>query len=353
MKNTEILSYYEESKKIIDKAIKVSEQRKEQFEFYLVNDTPDTVEALSGVVYPIELEDIERGFSQSSIYYTGYSSISKFTGDITLNRINSSRMKLVYSTAQFGISQNRRALIPQICEINGYLNVTCDAYTLGITQNKVHYFSLLNDKFPVAPFTYYDNMHNNPDLTAFSNYLIIKPSLECAAIGVKKVSKSGKIFDICQSMEQQYKQRIVIQEYISGYEISVPVLKVGYNYASLPPVWVKFDSDILTEKIVDDVNYEFIPLPNEEVTNSLNLVNLMDVAKEIASFLGASGLTRYDFRVTNDGEFYLFDLAALPVLASTGSCLKSYDKLYESNSIRYPLFKSIIGAAIIDNQLAQ
>jgi hypothetical protein len=353
MSNAEILSYYKESKEILDRAIKVSEQQKEQFEFYLVNDTPDTVEALSGLVYPIELEDIERGFSQSSTYYTGYSSISKFTGDIALNRMNSSRMKLVYSTAQFGISQNRRALIPQICEIHGYLNVTCDAYTLGITQNKVHYFSLLNNKFPIAPFTYYDNIHNNPDLSALSNYLILKPSLECAATGVKKVNKLEKICSICQNMEEQYKQRIVIQDYIDGYEISVPVLKVGNDYVSLPPVWVKFDSDILTEKTVDDVNYEFIPLPNKEIPNSINFLKLMDIAKEMASFLGASGLTRYDFRVTNDSEFFLFDLAALPVLASTGSCLKSYDRLYESDNIKHPLFKSIIGAAIINNQLAQ
>ncbi|MEJ1594639.1 hypothetical protein SMA75_26580, partial [Escherichia coli] len=73
------------------------------------------------------------------------------------------------------------------------------------------------------------------------------PALECAAVGVKKIKNNDiQIRDEVFRMRNLYNQNIIIQEYIDGYEVSVPVINKGNKYISLPPVWVTFEGDILT-----------------------------------------------------------------------------------------------------------
>ena len=73
---------------------------------------------------------------------------------------------------------------------------------------------------------------------------------------------------------------------------------------------------------------------------------LLHHAEQIMSFLGTNGLTRVDYRIKNAEEYYVFDIAALPVLANTGTCMQSFKYLFDNQN---SLFKAIIGSTLFQH----
>lgn len=339
---------YYSIKEKVNPLICFAEEQKDKYHIIAIFDTPDSLDALSGIVYPLESENIETGFVCSSKYYTGYHNVSCFIGDLLIGKINPNKgiKYLVYSTAQIGTNINRRFYVPLLCEHLGFVNLTCDAYSLGILQNKAHYFYLL-DGFFKTPQTYVYKGENDFSFSLHSSIVVLKPALECAALGVKKIKNQiTLITEELHNMQQKYQQDILVQEYIEGYEVCVPVINQGSEYTALPPVWVEFDGSILTFDLVDKVKYNMIALPNKKFPLNDLIPQLLLHSQKIMSFLGTKGLTRVDYRITSDGLIYIIDIAALPILAQTGTCQVSFSALYPDN--KYSIFQAVIGAGLIN-----
>ena len=141
----------------------------------------------------------------------------------------------------------------------------------------------------------------------------------------------------------RFKQKIVIQEYIDGYEISVPVIEKKGHYFSTPPIWVKFDGDILDYNKVDDFQYSFSVLPCAEFPYNEVIPAVCKHAEKVMQFVGSKGLTRVDYRIKSARDYYIFDIAALPVLADTGTCAQSFKSLLGSSE---SMFEAIIGSCL-------
>lgn len=343
-----IKEVYQEIKEKIDPLICLAEEQKNDYHLYAIFDTPGDQEAQSGIVYPIESENIETGFVCSTKHYTGYHNISNFIGDLLTGRLklNGELTNLVYSTAQVGISINRRFLIPLICEQLEIVNLTCSAYAMGLLQNKAHYFYLLSNFFN-TPQTFVYKGEASFSFSISSPDVILKPSLECAALGVKKIKNQKKeVVKELHNMWIKFQQGILVQEYIDGYEVCVPVVGNGGEYVGLPPVWVQFNESILTFDLVDNVNYKMVALPNEAFPLNDLIPQLILESQQVISFLGAQGITRVDYRITADGRIYIIDIAALPVLAQTGTCQVSFSALYPNNS--HSIFQTLIGAGLFN-----
>ena len=60
-------------------------------------------------------------------------------------------------------------------------------------------------------------------------------------------------------------------------------------------------------------------------------------------FIGSKGLTRVDYRIKGINDFYIFDIAALPVLADTGTCAQSFKSLFGNSE---SMFEAIIGSSL-------
>lgn len=120
------------------------------------------------------------------------------------------------------------------------------------------------------------------------------------------------IIDELRAMRDKYNQDIILQEYISGYEVSVPVIRKGDNLIALPPVWVKFNEDILTYSSVDNFEYSFSVLPDKEFPYNEVISALISHASQIMAYINSDGLTRVDYRIKNSKDFYVFDIAATP-----------------------------------------
>lgn len=339
--------YYDKCIDEINELITLAELYKDKFHVITVFDNPYKIEAPSGMIFPIEIEDIEAGFSCASVKYTGYSDYYEFKKDVLNNKFSNSNTEyLVYSTSQKGADIERRSFVPLLCKEHNLRILTCDSYRLSLLMNKAHHFFLLKmlGHIPETDVFFGQEVLHN---TIQSKYVILKPALECAAVGVKKIINNDiQIIAEALRMKDLFNQKIIIQEYIEGYEVSVPVIKKREKYISLAPVWVIFEGDILTYTTVDDFKYGFKVLPDISFPLNDVIPNLLHHAEQIMSFLGTDGLTRVDYRVKTSGEYYVFDIAALPVLANTGTCMQSFKYLFGDHS---SLFKAIIGSALYSN----
>lgn len=330
------------NKEMILELISLCQEHQEDTQVITVFDDPYNTEALSGMIFPKEISDVEAGFSYASTYYTGYNDFWKFKKDVEDGKFSNPNMKyLVYSTSQLGTDVDRRSHVPIICKENRLTLLTSDAYQLGLLMDKSHYFSLLKD-FSHIPHTITYYGQKNFKNTIKSPYIILKPALECAAVGVTKV-KNGNLLPLLKDMQDKFNQKILAQEYIEGYEVSVPVLERDGHYISTPPVWVKFEGDILDYNKVDDVQYSFSVIPNEEFPYNDVIPSICKHAEQIMQFIGAKGLSRVDYRIRNEKDFYVFDIAALPVLADTGTCAHSFKALLGNSESMY---EAIIGSCL-------
>lgn len=335
---------YSKCREEILELISISEHNRKNIHIITVFDDPYNVEAASGMIFPIEISDVETGFSFASTYYTGYKDYFSFKKDVEQNKFSNPDIKyLVYSTSQIGTDINRRSFVPILCKENGLSILTCDSYRLELLMDKSHYFSLLNT-FSHIPRTLTYLGQTNFDNTIESPYVILKPSLECAATGVIKVKNENHIImSLLPKMQKKYNQKIVVQEYIEGYEVSVPVLEKKGQYIATPPVWVKFSGDILTYNMVDNFQYSFSVLPCIEFPYNEIIPKICAHAEQVMQFIGSKGLSRVDYRIKNNSEFYIFDIAALPVLADTGTCAQSFKSLFNNSE---SMFQAIIGACL-------
>ena len=335
---------YDKCKDEILELISISENNRSNMHVITVFDDPYKVEAASGMIFPTEISDVETGFSYASTYYTGYNNYFSFKRDVEQNVFSDPHKKyLVYSTSQKGTDINRRSYVPILCQENGLSLLTCDAYRLGLLMDKSHYFSLINC-FSHIPHTLTYLGQANFENTINSSYVILKPALECAAVGVTKVKNENKIImPLLAEMHKKYNQKILLQEYIEGYEISVPVLEKKGQYISTPPVWVKFNGDILTYNMVDNFQYSFSVLPCTAFPYNNIIPEVRRHAEQVMQFIGSKGLSRVDYRISAENQFYIFDIAALPVLADTGTCAQSFKALWGKSE---SMFQAIIGSSL-------
>ncbi len=339
-----MIKEYDKCKEQIQELIDIANLEKERLHIITIFDNPYQTDALSGMIYPIEIEDIEAGFLCSAEKYTGYMDYKLFEKDLSTEIFADPNIKYcVYNTSQQGIGICRRNYVPMLCEKYQLHNLTCNAYTLSLLMNKAHYFSLLQP-FGHIPKTDIFTNYGLCFKSVNSQYVILKPALECAAVGVKKMENDTlSIIDELRAMRDKYNQDIILQEYISGYEVSVPVIRKGDNLIALPPVWVKFNEDILTYSSVDNFEYSFSVLPDKEFPYNEVISALISHASQIMAYINSDGLTRVDYRIKNSKDFYVFDIAALPILANTGTCMQSFKYLFGEKE---SLFKAIIGSVL-------
>ena len=82
-------SIYDKCANEINELITLAELTKDKNHIITVFDNPYKIEAPSGMIFPIEIEDVEAGFLCSSARYTGYSDYDSFKKDVTNNKFKS------------------------------------------------------------------------------------------------------------------------------------------------------------------------------------------------------------------------------------------------------------------------
>lgn len=152
--------------------------------------------------------------------------------------------------------------------------------------------------------------------------LVVKPNAEGSSLGIDENSLCYN-YDVAKSKSKELLIRygtVLVEEYISGYEITVWIIGNKNNYMLIQPLSISvnnqyfFDSKIITMN--DKANHtRSYSLSNNLFSPKQNEI-IIDTAKKIFETLGMRDYGRIDFRF--DGKnLYFIEANALPIFSKS------------------------------------
>lgn len=148
---------------------------------------------------------------------------------------------------------------------------------------------------------------------------VVKPTRQGSSIGVSVV-KDEESFKQAVAEAFKYDDKVICEEYISGKELTVPVM----NDEAFPPIWVRPKSGFydfknkytagMTDYLLDT------DLPKER------LDELATLAKRAYKACSCRSMARVDFIATED-KFYVIEINTVPGMTATSLVPKSAGKL--------------------------
>lgn len=250
---------------------------------------------------------------------------------------------IVLNSAQKGVAEGRKSLVPAFCELNNLLHTNSSAYISSFSRDKYHWYSLLeNCGYNVAKSWLYDQ--NSGWLFGKSptagKKVICKLNSECSSIGLENeniFAYSKEQDTYIKDMSRKFNQRVIVQEFIEGREIEVPVIVTKKKGFSMLPVGIKIGTNkILGKQILNyDVRgnnkFSFYDFSLEEQDLSKQICRQTE---EIAYNLGIFGLGRIDFRINSKNECFVTDISTNPHITKSMSYYFAYKKLgYEYEDV--------------------
>ena len=268
-----------------------------------------------------EYETISTTCKKLGYEVLGYFNESAFMTAIVNEKIHLNQKKiLVINSAQTGTHIGRKSLIPAFCEYFKIMYAGSNPYVVSLCRDKFHSNILLNG--------YVDNILNTYLYSPFDGWIggkspqigkrvIAKLNAESASIGLEE----NNVFvynqdadSILKRLSLLYNQSIIIQPFISGYEIELPII-IGKDKLPTISAGIKIgQNEMLGDKILDynarfnhTYTYYNFDVFNCSISNKAKAIAVM--ASEL---LGIKGFGRIDFRVTSSGDCYISDIATNP-----------------------------------------
>lgn len=288
----------------------------DQFEEF---DKPETVEAIAGV-----LRD------------RGHDVILLGDGPAFLRRVLDDPPDLVWNMAEGeGTGRSREARVPAVLEMLGIPHTGSDPLTLAATLDKdvakrlaasggsVEVPKGLALEPGLQPDRFndlVDNLLPYPDPT-----VLLKPSFEGSSKGIRNrclCTTTREAWDTYRALSRDYRQPILVEEYITGDEVTVGLIGNGdVEILGAMRVVPKRPSPLFIYSLEvkrdweRQVDYEAPARLDPELQ-----ARLFDAAKESYRLLGCRDVARVDFRIRN-GTPYFLEANPLPGLSPSTSDL--------------------------------
>lgn len=211
-------------------------------------------------------------------------------------------------------------------KLQGYFDMlelpytTCDALTSAVTMNKGYTKAIVKgtDELYVAKSAQifknadYDIGQLKNDLKV---PLFVKPNNGGSSIGMTKVNH---ISDLQGAIDKAFKEdsQVLIEEFISGREFTVGVVKLDGEIMVLPA------TEVETAKEFFDFEAKYTPGVATETTPAKIRTETRErvekIAKEVYLKLNCRGVVRIDFILTEDeGNFYFIEINTIPGQTAT------------------------------------
>jgi len=347
--------------KEIDNLLKISQKQiKEKTKvIYLYNQKADNLSddyrgfsVLSEYLDLSEIGEISNSIISAGFLFHDFSNEFDFINYVIENKKEFNKNKyVIVNNIQTGTKIGRKSLIPAFCDMINIPYTNSNPYVVSLCRNKYHCNCILETHNLPVPKTWlltrkkkWLNKDNPPlDLNVF-----LKPNCESSSIGIDdtNIGKFGNdIFSKALQMCREFRQDIIVQEFISGYEVEVPLIYF-HRPISLKTIGIKIDNEaylgnkILTNRIRSIDEYNFFDFSN--IHNDISKV-IGKTAEKAAEILGITGFGRIDFRVKANGNIYITDIATNPHIN------KSSSFYYAFNSLGYDyqdMIKCLIAVAL-------
>lgn len=281
------------------------------------------------------------------IDYHYFSKENAFIEAVCKEEISISPYTFIYNQSFSGPLFSRRILIPAFCGFNHLPYMGNDAYRMGLLCDKFHYYSILkNIGVPIADFWYYHYAFGwLTEKPVEGLKVIMKLSNENNKISLSRESVfpySDDYEEAIHSLSLTYKQGVILQKFIIGYEITVPVI-IDKNTSYIPNILgirygdeIRHGEQFFTEEIFSNVshmNYENKYYDFDSVNSSLKKT-IIDYSEKIVQALGIRWFTRIDLRVDDSWGIYFNDIGSMPSIMPTGA----FACIYQMNNLSYEDF---------------
>lgn len=263
----------------------------------------------------------------SSLRHEGFDVIAYFDENDFMKDVITQKYKmvgerklLVLNSAQKGTKVGRKSLIPSFCDLHHIYYNNSNAYIVSLCRDKYCSGCILENRNLPTPKSWLYRygqgwlLNDKPDK---NRKVIVKLNFETSSIGLDNnsifiydESKDSYIKSLCE----RYKQDVIIQEFIYGYEIEVSFINEKSTYV-FPPLGIKMnENELLGEQILDytirkDHPYTFYDF--SEVSTYI-ASEIQECTKHVSELFDISGLGRIDYRITPEHRYYITDVATNP-----------------------------------------
>ena len=229
------------------------------------------------------------------------------------------RRRIVYTTAEGGTGSGRRALIPALCNLLDLPVFNSGAHACSIARHKFHAHAVLRRVGVRVPDTWQftDGGWTGGSMPPMASRVIIKPMWEsmCIGIGDDSVQIVDEHFEsFVRAKSDQFKQSVLVQEFVTGEEVGVPLARLGRTHALPPMLFRQANGEPYGARpktfrdIAVDRNVSFAPFHPSDALNA----SLRDNAILAFDALDMAGIGRIDFRIDLDGRAWVFDTNESP-----------------------------------------
>ncbi|MDQ0656848.1 ATP-grasp domain-containing protein [Paenibacillus sp. W2I17] len=295
-----------------------------------------------------EFDEVFEGIKDADFFVETFFNEIEFILEV-LKQSYFKNKRFVYNLSRNGQHIGKKSLIPSFCDLMSIPYTGSDALVISFSRAKYIYTKYLEVHNVKVPDSWvYDPSNgwlagNKPKL---DTKIIIKPMHESASIGLSETSI--KLFDSSTELKiindsKEKNSAILVQQFIEGYECEVPLLISSRPYA-LNPIGISINGEnhlkqsILTSDCSFNDGYNFYSLDKELSCSVIEKVR--ETAIDIAQLVGLRSYGRVDFRIDNQGDAYLMDIAASPYTTKHSSFAYAYNQL----GLEYhEIYSSIIG----------
>ena len=246
--------------------------------------------------------------------------------------------KIVINSAQKGTKIGRKSLIPAVCDLLGISYVGSNPYVVSLCRDKYRCGCILAQNKILVPdaWLYQPTKGWLQEPPASAGQLILKPNYEAASIGidVSNICSGSAVYEKARQLESIYHQEILAEKFITGYEVEVPVIASGNATTAFFPVGIKLNNDKKMGKRILDYHlrgvddYEYYDFTLE---NPMTAQSALDVAVRTVQVLNIKGFGRVDFRISENGDVYVTDIATNPHY----TVRSSYEFLFKQMGLCY------------------
>lgn len=234
--------------------------------------------------------------------------------------VKGERPGMVFNVS-YGIQgQARYTHVPSILEMIGIPYVASGPLAHSLALDKVVTKMILRQQgLPTPDFA----VLNSPDaaVEALSYPLIVKPKNEAVSFGLKIVHNEREMREAVKVIFEEYRQPVLVEQYIEGREINVGLL--GNNPPeALPPVELSFGAEgpaIYTYEDKTGKSGRTISHICPAAVSPALLERAKTLARDAFTSLGCYDCARVDMRLDKNDHLYILEVNSLPSLGEHGS----------------------------------
>lgn len=272
-----------------------------------------------------EIGEIFDSLIREEIRLAPYHNEMEFIDDVLTNKLDKNKI-LVWNLSRQGSDNNQKSLVTSFCDFMKIPYIGSTVYSMNLSRHKYHFQKILEATSLSFIPTYTISEFKNKKNTTCERFLL-KLAKGSASRGMSDKTSNLSYSEMMTLIEKNnLKENYIIQEYIEGFEIEIPMFQIEGKFkvlgaAGIEYKEIKFFSDSILPEEMYETNYGFFNFENYAI-NDLNYKStdfIIQQAIQVAKIMELKDYCRVDFRVDHKGNLHCFDISTTPYVTRHSS----------------------------------